>query len=361
MATTSAVIYDDVFLLHKTSPWHPERPERLKAIMKSSYMKALVQNKHADIVKPEEGDVLELVERVHDVSYIEFVRKLCERNGGYIDSDTPVSRESYHVALKAVSGIKRACNLILDNDYKRVFVLARPPGHHAGHSGKTPNAPSQGFCIFNNVALAADYLLSRGVRRCLIVDFDAHHGNGTQEIFYETSRILFVSIHQDGRTLYPGTGFIDEIGEGEGRGYNINVPLPPYTGDDVYESVFQEIIEPIAESYKPEFILVSAGFDGHYADQMSSLRLSNRGYCSIMRRLLSISRKYCTDRIIAVLEGGYNLDILAVIVPSLIALMSGLEPSINEESTKSPENVLKYSAKIIEKIKELIEKYHVTR
>lgn len=258
MKASLCIIYDDIFMKHNPDSYHPERPQRLAEIVKElSGRNVLDKVKVERAVKASLDDVT----RVHDEDYVKYVERAIMSGARYIDPDTQVSRESFEVALYAAGSSIHGCKKVLNEGFDVCFVLERPPGHHAGRAGAALGAPTLGFCLFNNVAIAAKYLTEvRGLKRVAIFDFDCHHGNGTQEIFYRDSTVLYISTHQDGRTAYPGTGFINEVGEGEGEGYNINVPLPPFTGDDVYEGVLEGVVEKVLREYKPEVLLLSAGF-----------------------------------------------------------------------------------------------------
>jgi acetoin utilization deacetylase AcuC-like enzyme len=206
--------------------------------------------------------------------------------------------------------------LVANRRAKNAFALVRPPGHHAGVYY------ALGFCLFNNVAIGASHLLNRlGLDRILIIDIDAHHGNGTQEIFYGTDRVLYVSLHEDPRG-FPGTGFIDEIGEGKGLGYTVNVPLAFRTDNAVYQRALDEIVIPIAKQYQPEFMLISAGFDGHYTDPVGDLALSTKSYEETFAKLVALANQLCKGRLVATLEGGYSLNILGKLVTSAISRMA---------------------------------------
>ncbi|RLF12740.1 MAG: histone deacetylase family protein, partial [Thermoprotei archaeon] len=233
------VIYDDVFLKHRTGAYHPERPQRLIDIMDALKSKGIL--KSVALEKPWKASVSDVV-MVHEERYVDLVRRAVERKARYIDPDTPISEESFDVALYAVGAVKKGCHMLFREGYDGCFTIQRPPGHHAGVSGPALGAPTLGFCLFNNVAIAAKMLIKEyGCSRVAIFDFDCHHGNGTQEIFYQDSSVLYISTHQDGRTCYPGTGFISEVGEGDGEGYNINIPLPPLSGDDVYLEALNKV------------------------------------------------------------------------------------------------------------------------
>ena len=264
----TAVIFSPKYYQHNPGRDHPETAKRLGTVVNELKSGRLSRSKNWQFVAPEKARI-EDVELVHDIDYIKFVETLCKSGGGLIDlEDTVVSPKSFDVALYAVGGTLKAVNLVMEKEFKNAFALVRPPGHHA------EKFYAKGFCIFNNVAIAAGHLLKKfNLQRILILDIDAHHGNGTQETFYGTNKVLYISLHQNPRA-FSGTGFIDEIGEGEGIGYNVNIPFPFRTGDQIYLKAMREIVTPITCQYKPQFILVSAGLDGHYTDPVANLSLS---------------------------------------------------------------------------------------
>jgi acetoin utilization deacetylase AcuC-like enzyme len=248
---------------------------------------------------------------VHSEEHYEFIRTLSEAGGGSIGLDTYVTPHSLEVALLAAGGAITAVELAMQKGY--AFALVRPPGHHATRS------EAMGFCLFNNIAIAARYALSQGMaRRVLILDTDVHHGNGTQDIFYSSAEVLFISLHQ--HPLYPGTGYVEELGEGEGRGFTVNIPLPPGTGDESYLRAIEEIVLPIAEQFSPQLVLVSAGYDTAKEDPLGGMLLSQRSYYEIGRRVKALAKP-----IAFTLEGGYSLSALARGVYSTLAGLFGLD------------------------------------
>ena len=312
----TAVVFSPKYYQHNPSRDHPESAKRLGAIVNELKRGRLSRSKNWQFVTPEKARI-EDVELVHGVEYINFVDAFCRSGGGLLDlEDTVVSPESFEVALYAVGGTLKAVNLVMEKKFENAFALVRPPGHHA------EKFRAFGFCIFNNIAIAARYLLKKfNLRRILILDIDAHHGNGTQETFYETNKVLYISLHQDPR-IFPGTGFIDEIGEGEGLGYNVNIPFPFRTGDQIYLKAMKEIVMPIIRQYKPQFILVSAGLDGHYTDPVASLSLSALCYQEIYEIIANLASEICEGRLVSLLEGGYSLKFVGKIAAAAIAKMT---------------------------------------
>lgn len=336
----TAIIYSHKYLEHKTGNKHPESPQRLTAIMRGIERSGLFRDKECMLVEPRSISPEDLL-LIHIPEHVERIRSICNSGGGLIDDETPVSKESFNVAMLAAGGAIKAVQEVMDKEFDNAFAVVRPPGHHAG-----PNF-SLGFCIFNNVALAAKYLNEKmGLRRVLIFDIDAHHGNGTQEIFYDENNVLFISIHED-PTEFPRTGFIGEVGVDEGLGYTVNIPLPYGTGDSAYLMALKTIVIPIISQYKPQFMLISAGFDGYYRDPVADLSLSAYLYPKIFHILLDLANKICNGRLVAVLEGGYNLGFLKKVAPACISKMVGAyfklkdpRPPINLKSQKEAEKVV---------------------
>ena len=261
--------------------------------------------------------------------------------------DTVVSPESYDTARLAAGGTVKAADLVMRGNYRNAFAFVRPPGHHAG-----PDYP-MGFCVFNNVAVAASYLLENfGLDRVLILDVDAHHGNGTQEIFYRSARVLYVSLHED-PSEFPLTGFTDEVGEDEGLGYTVNVPFPYGTGDRIYLRAFNEIVVPIINQYKPQFILVSTGFDAHYTDPVGNLSLSALSYAKIFDAVLESAAKFCQGKLVAVLEGGYSLRFLGKMACAVTAKMAEIPYSIKDKPRCANLKIRRNGEKTIEQVKKI--------
>lgn len=246
------------------------------------------------------------VGRVHAAEHLELVRWASAQGHGMIGADTYVTPATQNAALLAAGGACRAVEAVLNGQVRNALALVRPPGHHAGWN------TIEGFCLYNNVAMAARQAqATQRLRRVLIVDFDVHHGNGTQQIFEWDDTVLFISLHMFAPYFYPGTGQLDEIGLGEGRGYTLNVPFPPGVGDRGYAQAFEQTLRPKITAFDPDLILVSAGFDAHWRDPLAEARLSLRGYAHLSRTLISWAEEMCQGRIIFVLEGGYLLEALS--------------------------------------------------
>jgi acetoin utilization deacetylase AcuC-like enzyme len=293
---------DPLFLRHETGP-HPECPARLCSITTRLEQAGLTMRCTPGSYQPLTPDQ---VRRVHDPAVLARVQSLTQRGGGQLDADTAVSPASLEVALAAAGACVAAVDAVLTGPDPVALCLVRPPGHHA-----TPTH-SMGFCLFNNIALAARRALEEhGLSRVLIVDWDVHHGNGTQDIFYEDPQVMFFSIHRYGNGFYPGTGAADETGSGPGLGYTRNVPLRHGTSRPEYQARFGACLEEVAEKVKPELVLVSAGFDAHRRDPIGSLGLDAEDFAELTDRVREIAGAHAGGRLVCCLEGGYNLDALA--------------------------------------------------
>ena len=301
------LVTSDRFLAHRP-PGHPERPERLVGIMERLQACGMLEDRR--VLEPEPASV-DTVALIHERRYIAFLESFARSGGGWIDPDTFVGRESYDVALLGVGAAVGAVELVVDGRVDRAFALVRPPGHHAEPSR------GMGFCLFNNIGVGAQYALSRcGLARVAVLDWDVHHGNGTQAAFYESDRVLFISIHQ--WPLYPGTGGRNETGAGCGLGYTVNLPLPPGSGDERYLEVFDLIIGPRLAEYQPEILLISAGFDAHRDDPLAMMDVTERGFAGMAVRARRWAEQLCGGRLVLVLEGGYNLKGLAASVEATL-------------------------------------------
>ena len=261
----------------------------------------------------------EQLTRVHTPRLLHSLQQMAGEGGGVIGGDTYVTDASYHLALLAAGGCCAAVDNIMTARCQNGAALVRPPGHHAGRS------QISGFCLINNIAVAARHAQARyGLRRVLILDFDVHHGNGTQEIFYEDPSVLFISMHLHlPLHFYPGTGAAHETGRGRGQGYTLNVPLPVYVGDAGYQRVLADVVLPKIAAFQPELMLISVGFDAHWADPLSASGLTLKGYAQIVRALLQAADEHCQGRILFVLEGGYLLPALTAGVSNLLYALLG--------------------------------------
>lgn len=308
----TGLVYHPDYLKHKTGLMHPERPERLKACLK-----ALNDSQFADelhIIDPTPATI-DQIAYVHDRDYIEFVKASCER-GMMIDFDTIISKDSFDVALLAVGGALSAADAVMDGEIDNAFCLIRPPGHHA-----RPNQ-GMGFCLFNNIAIMAKYLQNEHNRqRILIIDWDLHHGNGTQEIFYEDASVFYFSIHQ--YPYFPGTGAIQEAGRDEGEGFTLNIPMDPLSSTEDYVTAFEDVLKSVALKFEPNFVLISAGFDAHEKDPLGRIKMTTEGFGRLTEIVCEIVDETCDGKLVSLLEGGYNLKALSSSVVEHIAKMKG--------------------------------------
>ena len=305
--TQSMIVYHTKYLEHMQDRFHPESPQRLVAILQKLEESGLMNG----YLTPEEASKEDLF-LVHTEEYVDFVQNYGE---GTIDYDTTLHTETYEIAILSAGGGLLAARKSME-EKKPYFGLIRPPGHHAGstHGG--------GFCYFNNIAIAARDLLNK-IERVAIIDYDGHHGNGTSDIFQNSKDIVYMSTHQWG--IYPGTGRVDFVGEGDGEGHIVNVPFPGRTGDSSYEMAFDELFRPILNQFKPQIILVSFGGDAHYMDPLTGLALSSPGYIRFIERILDASRELCEGRMAMFLEGGYHLQAQAEVVAGTITSFQGKE------------------------------------
>jgi len=297
------LLYDQRFQEHDTGPGHPERPARLQAVVEGLQEAGLWEAaQHLDFEPAELAEI----QRLHQQHYVDRLFEAAGTGQAYIDSpDSAICPDSPAIAQLAVGAAHRAVDAVASGEVQQAFCAVRPPGHHAEADH------SMGFCLFNNVALAAERLIRRhGYQRVAIVDFDVHHGNGTQHLFEDRADILFISLHQDPRTLFPGTGFASERGKGAGEGYTLNLPMEPGSGDQTYLETMREQLAPALTAFQPDFLLVSAGFDAAEADPLANMAVSADGFDGIARFLEDQARRLCGGRLVSTLEGGYDLGAL---------------------------------------------------
>lgn len=315
-----ALYYHPDVLAHDPGQ-HPEHSGRLRAIVETLEREAQTTPLQA----PEPADLAQ-VTRIHAPSYVAALEEFIGKGGGPLTLDTAVSADSFPAALRAAGGAIAAATAVVVGEAQRAFALVRPPGHHARP------AQAMGFCLFNNVAIAARELkVAHGVRRSAIVDLDVHHGNGSQESFYDDPTVLYVSTHEYGMVdmgghrvpFYPGTGPLDETGTGDGKGTTINLPLPPGCGDDAYLAVLESVVLPALRRFRPELVLVSLGYDAHWADPLAQMQLTIGGYVAMVERLAAAADELCRGRLALVLEGGYDLDVLGHGVLATVRALRG--------------------------------------
>jgi acetoin utilization deacetylase AcuC-like enzyme len=281
---------------HPAPSGHPENPERMKYAVEHVLDSDIGVD--IDIVNPTTTNT-DCIYDVHQREYLDRVRELSEQGGGYLDGETFVGSQGFGAALETASAAIASVGAIINKRYKRIFLAGRPPGHHAEKN------QGMGFCIINNAAVAAESLISNhNINRVAIIDWDVHHGNGTQNIFYSRPDVLYISLHQ--YPFYPGSGATSERGTGEGDGCTMNIPLPGGTGDDVYLQKFNEIVIPKMEHYKPEFILISCGFDAHRDDLLGGMNLSEQAFGTMTSLLVKFANEFSEGRIFSLFEGGYT-------------------------------------------------------
>ena len=326
----AGLVYDPIYLGHDTGD-HVENSQRLAVAM--SYLKETGIKERLTCLPPRPA-LLEELEMIHTPEYISHVKSKAEKGGGWLDPDTVMSPKSYEAALYAVGGLLVAVEAVMKDEVDNAFAMVRPPGHHA------IGDRAMGFCIFNNVAVAARFALSKfSLNHVLIVDFDVHHGNGTQDTFYTDPEVLYFSAHQ--YPFYPGTGWMDEIGSGEGKGATVNFPMAAGWGDEEYLRAFKEVLVPLARRFQPQLILVSAGFDAHWADELAMMRVSIKGFAQMVMILKELAAELCQGRLVLTLEGGYNLQVVASSIKAVFDLLLGnseIDDPLGEASTaRKPE------------------------
>ncbi len=329
---TTGLIYDPIFLEHFTPKNHPDKPQRLEIAMKVLEALGWLEREGLVLLAPRAASEDELA-TVHERAYIHEVEEAARRvaeDPGNTDgrttrrfaTDTYVSAKSYEAALKAAGAPLTAIDAIMKGEIDNAYCLVRPPGHHAVAES------AMGFCLFNNVAVAARYAIEKhGIERVMIIDFDVHHGNGTQEMFYADPRVLYFSTHQ--APFYPGTGLSDERGEGEAEGTTINVPLPAMTGYETFEPVFRQVLAPAADRFDPQLILVSAGFDAHWDDPLGQMNLSTAGFAQLLKIIIDEANFLCNGRLVLVQEGGYSLDAMGACVATCINFLLGHDAAVD--------------------------------
>ena len=306
------LVYDPVYLEHNTGN-HVENSQRLDTTI--SHLEETQLKDKLVLLPPRQATVAEL-SAVHSTEYIANVQTWAEKGGGWLDADTVISANSYKAATYAAGGVLTAIEAVMSQHVNSAFALVRPPGHHA------TCWQAMGFCLFNNTAIAAKFAMANfNLDRILIIDFDVHHGNGTQDTFYADPHILYFSTHQ--YPFYPGTGSIDETGARDGEGTTVNIPLIAGWGDEEYQRIFEDILAPVAERFQPQLILVSAGYDAHWADSIASMRVSVAGFARMVEIIKILTAELCPGRLVFTLEGGYHLQALSASIKATLDMLLG--------------------------------------
>lgn len=312
MTSKVGLYYSEKFLLHDTGFGHPERPDRLRAIIKAIDESSLKAQLNFPKFLPA---TIEQVQLAHTPEYISIVKEAIEDGYHQLPTgDTAISKDSWQAALLAVGALISACDNLMKKELSSAFCLVRPPGHHANADR------GMGFCLFNNIAIAARYLQKfHGIKKVLIVDFDVHHGNGTQDIFYEDDSVFYFSVHE--KDIYPGTGHAIETGHNKGKGFTLNVELPSGSIDSKALAAMREKLVPAMQTFQPEFILVSAGFDAHQDDPLGHLKYTANGYGAFAKELINLADQYANGHIVFTLEGGYSLKGLSESVLKILEIL----------------------------------------
>jgi acetoin utilization deacetylase AcuC-like enzyme len=337
----TAVVVDPHYLKHLPGTGHPERPERIKVML--DLAAGLDAQKFS--LLPARSASRSEVEHTHGADHVRLIESTSTVNRYALDGDTITSRDSFGVALLAVGGFLNLLDSIAAKESANGFALVRPPGHHALRDR------AMGFCLFNTMAIGAEYLKRHhGAKRIMIVDWDVHHGNGTQDAFYDDPSVLFLSTHQF--PFYPGTGAINEVGTGPGEGYTINVPLPAGCADREYLQIFQDVVVAATEKFRPEWILVSAGFDPHERDPLGGMGVTEQGFGAMARSLIALARKFAQGRIAFLLEGGYDLAALKNSAAAVLAELqtdAGSSAELARVSGSGVETIIRRVVQVHEK------------
>ncbi len=338
MKPGTAVVKDEIYLQHLTGDNHPENHHRLEVVYEMLEDKEMQGRFSILSPRPATREELELN---HSSNYINQVASTAGRSYSMLDPDTTTSPKSWEAAQMAVGGVLLAVDKVIEGEIANAFALVRPPGHHA-ESNK-----GMGFCLFNNVAVAAHYARRKySLDRVLVVDWDLHHGNGTQNAFSEDPQVLYFSSHQS--PYYPGSGSIDECGEGKGKGFTVNVPLPGGQGDQDFTEIYGKILKPIVSEYNPQLILVSSGYDIYYQDPLGAMNVTPEGFAALTSLMMDMAQSSCQGKLVITLEGGYHLNGLRDSVKATLRELSG--DSILK-GAKGEEKILSSTETIIKKVR----------
>ncbi|HXG50851.1 MAG TPA: histone deacetylase [candidate division Zixibacteria bacterium] len=338
----TAIVVDADYLKHDPGFGHPERPERIEVLLDLG--EQLDRNRFERL--PPRAASRDEIELCHGPDYVDLVASTSRANRFALDGDTITCRDSFGVGLLAVGGFLRLLDAVAAGECRNGFALVRPPGHHALRDR------AMGFCLFNTVAIGARYLQRRhGAGRVLIVDWDVHHGNGTQDAFYADPSVLYVSTHQ--YPFYPGTGGVEETGEGEGEGYTINIPLPAGCGDAEYIQAFREVVVPAANRFQPDWVLVSAGFDPHRRDPLGGMAVTEDGFAAMTQMLVGVASEFAGGRMACLLEGGYDLSALRNSTAAVLECMQRGAAGVEDSSGGTPGRI----STVLRRIRQVREKY----
>jgi len=329
MAT--GLVYHDDYLKHKQVEHHPECPQRLQYTMeyfqRTNFLDLLTP------ITPKPATIEDLT-RVHSQEHVNYVKCLSEKGGGLftvIDSDTYVCSDTYNVARLSAGGVIEAGRAVWQGEVQNAFALVRPPGHHASYNQAT------GFCYFDNASIMIKHLQANfGLKKVFIFDWDAHAPNGTMGTFYKDPSVLNMSIHQDPHSFYPGVGFVEQIGEGPGKGYTINFPVPGGTGDADYVYFIEKFVCPRVRKFKPDIIVVAAGQDSHISDRVSQLKVTDAGFAKMTKMMMDLAHELCNDKLVLELEGGYNLNSLPMTHYAITSTLMGMKQQADIEGEVLP-------------------------
>jgi acetoin utilization deacetylase AcuC-like enzyme len=345
----TGIVKDRRYLEHVMDPGHPESPERLKVIYDMLEEEKL-KGHWLEEVSPRPATRKEL-ETIHSPAYIDLVASTAGKPHFRLDMDTSTCAESYEAALLSAGGLLELIKTVMEGKLDNGFALVRPPGHHAERDR------AMGFCLFNNVAIGAQYALQNfSLERILIVDWDVHHGNGTQNSFYEDPRVLYFSVHRHG-FFYPGTGAATEVGRGKGEGFTVNVPLTTGCGDSDYGNIFRMILRPIALEYQPQLILVSAGFDTHYDDPLGGMSVTERGFSRMTQILMEVAEATAQRKMVMTLEGGYDVVGQSRSVKGVLKELAGLSSLDKKDLLEKEESNYSRIEKVVLQIKDIQRRY----